>query len=57
MWGSAAACLLLACVAPLFGDDPKGVTMPLVNGVLIANVALYLRRKGAAPRKGQAPSG
>ncbi|MEU8437655.1 hypothetical protein AB0F18_33115 [Streptomyces sp. NPDC029216] len=46
-WAAVGILLVLALVAPLFGDSPSGVVIPLLLAMTFAGAALTLRKKAA----------
>ncbi|MGK5547542.1 hypothetical protein ACSNOH_22815 [Streptomyces sp. URMC 127] len=45
LWVCLAVCLAAALAAPLFGDDPRGVVIPLVAAGSVVMGIAWLRKK------------
>ncbi|MFJ6609982.1 hypothetical protein ACIQPT_06840 [Streptomyces sp. NPDC091289] len=43
-WAPVAILLVLALIAPLFGDSPTGVVVPLLLAVMLAGVNVTARK-------------
>ncbi|WP_329582431.1 hypothetical protein OG500_20880 [Kitasatospora sp. NBC_01250] len=49
MWASMVGCLAAALAAPLFGDDPTGVVIPVLMATSIGGrLAWFRRQRGQA---------
>ncbi|MEU7327062.1 hypothetical protein [Streptomyces parvus] len=48
-WAPVPVLLVFALIAPLFGDSPTGVVIPLLLAVMLAGVNVTMPKKGRSP--------
>ncbi|SBV00029.1 hypothetical protein YW5DRAFT_01674 [Streptomyces sp. Ncost-T6T-1] len=49
-WAPVAVLLVFALIAPLFGDSPTGVVIPLLLAVMLAGVNVTMQKKERSTR-------